>query len=290
MTRTRALAVLAVFLAACGGGASSDGQPGSPVEPPAGQQGAITITLRPASSGAPSLSGLFDDAAAPLVGAQSLPNPTDIRFVVTNPTTNFKTIQDVTIAGTQTVNIPVPAATGYVLDVVSWASCSALGFACYQAHYILKSGELTGIDVVANAQTSVSLTLQPPVATITPPVTTSEGDPATITVASPAFARNFWYMHNATSAFSGVAASNGNTPYSSGSSIVINAPTPRDGSGNPIPGLWYFQAQFFIADKFTTGSDWTSWVYFYPNPSVGDASVTCALTVPTGGIDIGVIY
>ena len=240
--------------------------------------GSILLTLHPAETSAPVAPGVATPGYNP-------PAATDIRFIVSNATTGFNSIQDIVIAGTTSVNIPVPAASGYTLDAIS----SASGF--NYTHYILKFAEVTGITIVANTNTQVAMVLQPPAGSITVPSTVSEGDPFSITFTAPRPLQMFGYMNTSTAPFEGITVGYNNPPSFNTGSLSLNALTPRDASGNPIAGKMYFQAVYYINPTFTTGgNEWQQWAWVYPDPFRGDAPVTCNLTVPTGGLGVDVTY
>ena len=240
--------------------------------------GSILLTLHPAETSALVAPGVATPGYNP-------PAATDIRFIVSNATTGFNSIQDIVIAGTTSVNIPVPAASGYTLDAIS----SASGF--NYTHYILKFAEATGITIVANTNTQVAMVLQPPAGSITVPTSVSDGDPFSITFTAPRPLQLFGYMNTSTTPFEGVTVGYNNPPTFNTGSLSLNALTPRDASGNPIAGKMYFQAVYYINPAFTTGgNEWQQWAWVYPDPFRGDAPVSCNLTVPTGGLGVDVTY
>ena len=266
------VAFLALLLA-CSGGAGTKAS----VDAPAAL-GSIVLTLHPAEPSSQAAQGVATPSYNP-------PPATDIRFIVSNASTGFNSIQDIVIAGTASVNIPVPAANGYTLDAIS----SAAGF--NYAHYILKFAEVTGINIVANTNTQVAMVLQPLSASITTPSTVSEGDPFSITFTAPRPLQLFGYMNTATAPFDGITVGYNNPPTFNSGTLSLNALTPRDASGNPIAGKMYFQAVYYINPAFTTGgNEWQQWAWVYPDPGRGDAPVTCNLTVPTGGLGVDVTY
>ena len=76
-----------------------------------------------------------------------------------------------------------------------------------------------------------------------------------------------------------------------GSTASMTALTARDTNGIAIAGNEYFQGRFFIDIGLTSGgTEWASWVCYYPNPNFGDSAISCALTVPPGGIGVDVTY
>ncbi len=261
------------LLMACSGGAGSKAS----VDAPAAL-GSIVLTLHSAEASAQVSPG----GAIP---GYNPPPATDIRFIVSNASTGFNSIQDIVIAGTSSVNIPVPAASGYTLDAIS----SASGF--NYTHYILKFAEVTGINIVANTNTQVAMVLQSPTGSITTPTTVSEGDPFSISFTAPRPLQMFGYMNTSTTPFEGITVGYNNPPTFNTGSLSLNALTPRDASGNPIAGKMYFQAVYYINPAFTTGgNEWQQWAWVYPDPFRGDAPVTCNLTVPTGGLGVDVTY
>ena len=266
------VACLALLVACSGGGGSK-----ASVDAPAAL-GSIVLTLHPAEPSSQVAQGVA-------ISSYNPPPATDIRFIVSNAATGFNSIQDIVISGTASVNIPVPAANGYTLDAIS----SAAGF--NYTHYILKFAEVTGINIVANTNTQVTMVLQPPSATITTPSTMSEGDPFSISFTAPRPLQFFGYMNTSTTPFEGITVGYNNPPTFNSGTLSLNALTPRDAAGNPIPGKMYFQAVYYINPAFTTGgNEWQQWAWVYPDPFRGDAPVTCNLTVPTGGLGVDLTY
>ncbi len=261
------------LLLACSGGAGSK----TSAEAPAAF-GSIVLNLHSAEAS-------IQEGGAGVLPTSNLPPATNIRFIVSNASTGFNSIQDIAIAGTATVNIPVPAANGYVLAAIS----SVEGF--NYVHYMLKFAEVTGINIIANTNTPVTMVLQPLSASITTPATVSEGDPFSISLTAPRPMQFFGYMNTSTTPFLGITVGYNNPPTFSSGTLTLNALTPRDANGTAIAGTMYFQAVYYINPAFTTGgNEWQQWAYVYPDPGRGDAPVTCHLTVPTGGLGVDVTY
>ena len=261
------------LLLACSGGAGSK----TSAEAPTGL-GSIVLTIHASENPAQAGNGINIPGYNP-------PPATDIRFIVNNASTGFNSIQDVVIAGTASVNIPVPAANGYTLAAIS----SSAGF--NYVHYMLKFAEVTGINIVANTNTHVAMALQPMSASITTPTSVSEGDPFSITITAPRPLQLFGYMNTSTTPFEGITVGYNNPPTFNSGTLTLNALTPRDANGTAIAGTMYFQAVYFINPAFTTGgNEWQQWAYVYPSPFQGDSPVTCHLTVPTGGLGVDVTY
>jgi len=260
-------------LIGCGGSGST-----SPAAGPA-STGNIQISMHP---GSPSLADTLE--AQPQTQTGTLPEPTTIRFVVTNPGTGFSSLEDIPVANTQTVDIPVPEANGYVLDVISSKADPAS-----QEYLMLKSAEATGINVAANTTTSVTMVLAPLSATITPPATASEGDSIQIACTTPACCESQLILFTSTAPFPGYTQTEAATGWFGTGTSSLTALTAYDGGGNAVPGNMYFQGFFYLKPALATESG-PMWIYVYPNPSYGDAQVGCPLTVPSGGISVGVTY
>lgn len=263
---------LSLFIGCSGGG-------GAKVDAPAPVAlGGITIALHAAE-------GSIHESLVVEQTVANTPPATDIRFVVSNTTTGFSSIQDVVIAGATSVNIPVPAANGYTLSAIS----SAAGF--NYTHYILKFGEVTGINIVANANTNVSLVLQPPSAKLTVPVTAGGGDSIKVTLTLPKPLQFLGYMNTSTTPFLGVTVAYNNPPMFNSGEMTMNALTARNAQGTAIEGEMYFQAIYYLAPAYCTGGDeWKQWAWISPDPYKGDANVSTHLKIPTGGLGIDVTY
>lgn len=110
-----------------GGGGGSEANSSS-----AGAMGGITVSLTPSTQ-----------ALAKQLSQSTLPAPTNIRFLVTNSTTGFSAIQDVTVPITTSVTIPVPVANGYTIEALSYvASTSSYGY-----NNLLKYDQAGGVAV-----------------------------------------------------------------------------------------------------------------------------------------------
>ncbi len=286
-------AFLTLFIG-CAGSGGGGGNTLATVTPTPIGMGNISITLMaPATSSAGAVATTAE-AVEPCSRSAAdtaayFADTTDIRFVVTNATNGFKSIQDIKIGTVTAVDIPVPIGEGYVLDVIS----SAAGFNFL--HYMLKYGQTTNISVLKNATTNVSMVLQPITATITPPSTASEGDPITVGFTAPNPLTLAGFLNTSTSPFTGsITVGYNNPPSINGNSLTVNALTARDSNGNAVSGTEYFQGVFFINPAFTaagaSGSEWTTWAFTYPNSWRGDPNVSCPLTVPSGGIGVSVTY
>lgn len=261
----------------CGGGenaaVNTAGLPGV-------EKSGITIALTPAAHN-----------AAKEVSLQTLPSPTNIRFLVSNSTTGFSAVQDVTVPMTTSLTIPVPVAIGYTLEVLSYAKMtgtnSANGY-----NNLLKYNIVDDIAVAANANTSVNITLQPIAVSITPPSTVEAGGALHVSVDIPSPLHQFNYLQVSTTPFTNTTFyayfwPSPATPYSGSGTYNINAPT------STTAGDLYFQGVYFINPKFIASTDTTSvyqWLFIYPNANNGDSQMSTPLTIPTGGITLGVNY
>jgi hypothetical protein len=266
-------AALSLVIGCSGAGSKTEA---TPIPPHA--DGGITIALHAAE-------GSIHESLVVEQTVANTPPATDIRFVVSNATSGFHTVQDVVIAGTTSVNIPVPAANGYVLTAIS----SASGFTF--THYILKVGEVTGINIVANANTAVSMVLQPLVASITVPLTAGGGDPINVSLTAPKGVGFNGFMNTSTAPFLGNNVGYNNPPMFSSGSMSMNALTARNAQGVAIEGEMYFQAIYYLSPAYSTGGDeWSKWGFVYPDPFKGDANVSTHLKIPTGGLGVDVTY
>lgn len=261
-----------LMLAACGGGGG--GSAANTTNPQVGAQGSITISLTPATK-----------SSAKQLALSTLPVPTNIRFLVRNATTGFSVLQDVAVLTTTTATIAVPVATGYTVEVISYVSG-------YQFNSLLKYNIASGIDVSANANTSVNVVLQPITPTISIPSTVVVGGPLTVTTNFPSPLMASYALQVSTSPFTGVAPDD-NIPYtisdiSSSNTHDMNAPSEASA------GNLYFRGIYQINYPFVSSSDtWANtnrWILIYPNAYNGDAPVSMPYTIPTGGISLGVTY
>jgi len=248
--------------------------------PMAKDAGAITIALKPNTQ----------DLTAKAVALLTLPTPTNIRLLVSHATTGFSAVQDVTVPMTSSVTIPVPVANGYTLEIISYAKTAGTNsFDGY--NNLLKYNIANDINVTANTNTSVDMTLLPLSVSIGTPNTVEAGGALHITGNIPSPLQNFNYLQISTSPFTNRSFNSyfwpSTTPYSGSPIYDINAPTASS------PGTLYFQGIYFMNSRFLTSSDTYSiyrWLFIYPNHANGDAQVSTPFTIPTGGITLGVNY
>ena len=139
-------------------GSCSQSQAPAPVAVDPATSGVITFTLKPA----PVAQGL---------NGQALPTPTNVRVLVSNPTTGFKVIKDVAIGtSSTTVEARVPAREGYVVEALSYLAKSQ-----YESEY-LKLSSVNNINVTVGQTSTVNLTLQPLQITLGLPAEVIAGD------------------------------------------------------------------------------------------------------------------
>lgn len=267
MTRWFAGVMLVLALAGCGGGGGDvAATPGNSTIVTAADKGNIVISLTP---GEATTAGV--DAVK-----SALPAPTHVRVVVRNPTTNFKAIQDVATAGASSVVIPVPVGTGYLIDGLSYVTDGS-------SKRMLKHAQAADISVSKDANTPVSITLQPITVTITPSNGIVAGDAYTVTVTRAFPLKSFSYLAVGTSAYA-ARTDITNLAYSSGN-FSLNAPTAA------TAGNLYFQGVFYIDDALTsTANEWPAWKLHYPDPVYGDPQIFAPFTLPEGGISVGITY
>lgn len=279
MKKLLAMLTCVLLLAACGGGGGSGGGNQSQVVPintkVSKELGAITISLQQNPIG----------SSAKMVGLQTLPTPTNIRFLITNAATGFLATQDVEVLNTTSVTIPVPVASGYTVEAVSYLLGSRF-------NNLLKYNMTNNIDVSPNANTSVNITLQPIViSSITTPSSIVAGDAFAVSFNIPSLFESS-IVQFSTSQFTALPLPIGtNWPYtgilkySSDGYFNFNAPTAT------VPGTLYFQCLATINSKFKTTTDGNgSWIFIYPNINNGDEQISIPLTIPNGGISLGVVY
>lgn len=277
MRRSVVNVMMGVFVAAvlglsgCGGGSAGNaGTQGEPNNVPVSKElGSISISLAQSPT----------NSTAKTVALSTLPTPTHIRIVIRNSATGFKAVKDVAVPMTTAVSIPVPVATGYTVDGLSYIK---------ESYYkrLLKHSQVSGIDVGKDVDTPANLTLLPIPVTITPPSTVVAGAPFTIAITRSPVLKSFSYLQMSNTPITTVLPQSSN--YSSGN-FTVNSQTAT------VAGNIYFQVQFFIDDAFvdtTEGSagSFPTWTFHYPNPTYGDDPISMPFTVPTGGISLGVVY
>lgn len=267
MARWFAGVMLVLALAGCGGGGSDvTATSGNSTIATATDKGNIVISLTPG------------EAATAGVDAvkTALPTPTHVRVVVRNPTTNFKAIQDVATAGASSVVIPVPVGTGYLIDGLSYVTDGS-----YKR--MLKHAQAADISVSKDANTPVSITLQPITVSITPSNGIVAGDAYTVAVTRALPLKDFAYLVVSTATY--VTRANTLNQATSGSNFSLNAPAAA------TAGNLYFQGVFYINDDLTNSStEWLEWRFNYPDPVYGDPQISAPFTLPEGGISVGITY
>ncbi|WP_158679831.1 hypothetical protein [Deinococcus sp. NW-56] len=253
----------ALLLASCN---QAQTQPPVTVDP--ATSGVITFTLKPA-------------AAPQGLSGQALPTPTNVRVLVSNPTTGFKVIKDVAVGtGSATVEARVPARDGYKVEAFSYLIKSQ-----YDKR-VLKDGLAGNITVAAGQTTQINMTLQPIVMSIKIPTTVTAGEKFTATYDQPRSLHPQVYFRLSAKPFikdEVVDMSLSGGSYKS--SFEMNAPASETNA------TMYIQAMRWIDERFVQpGESYTNFLYYAPSVDNGDAPVTATLTVPEGGIGIGIGY
>lgn len=153
----------------------------------------------------------------------ALPDPTNIRVAVTNPTTGFRSVQDAVVGTTQVINFPVPATTGYVVEAISYKPGR-------YDNLMLKYGKKVDISVESGKIAEVNLTLQRPNVSVTIPSSVTTGSKFQIQIANvPEYFRS-GNMRAIVSNQPTSSASLGEQFYSRDGKIDLNAPN-EVGSG-----------------------------------------------------------
>jgi len=126
-------------------------------------EGIVSITIAPPEMAPQSIEPKLIPATAEKV-----------RIRVWHPVTGFNQVITVPLLnGPQTVNIPVPAGTGYYVDAVAYLMNSM--------PLALTGGRTTGVAVVENDVTTANLTLRPWTVEVTGPATVGPDEEYTLT-------------------------------------------------------------------------------------------------------------
>lgn len=206
---------------------------------------------------------------------------TNVRVRVSNQSTGFNVVRDVAVNATGSVNIQVPATSGYLVEAISYRSGTTL------AYY--KEGAKSNITAVANATTRVDLQLVRPNFKVVIPSSVVSGQPFKLTVSGvPAGFRLCQIA--ATNMPRTLNQYNINSPSISGGNgeITINAPEANSN------GKMYVYVVCFR--DLSSSSPWNipntiSFVdAFLPDIDVGEAQLTANLTASPTIIDIGIGY
>lgn len=219
-----------------------------------------------------------NSTASNVIQALSLPEPTKVRVVIRHTEAGFKAIKDITVPATEVINIPVPAREGYTVDGLSYEETGYNN----REKILLKHGQLTGVNVIADETTNISLTLEHLTTTITPPTEVTGGDQYTASITRDFPFRSYAYLDSYLEPYTD---ENVTTDNGSSSGFTLNAPSVD------ADGYLYFQTKLYIDDALL-GSDesFPYWYYVYPNITQGEDQVSCPIYLPEGGIGIGITY
>jgi hypothetical protein len=308
---------LFVFALGCGGGGqgtSSGGGPTGGVEPavPEGY-GLIVVNIHQAQTAAP-----VEGPRALAVPAGGLPTADSVRIAArlvqtitvdivddngtpTGETTQITTevyrkIVDVSLPAASPVPIPVPAADGYMVEVVSSVS-QVIGTETVQV--LLKHGKTDPIiNVIAGGSTPISITALPLTnnLTITPPATVIAGSQYTIPVVIDGIPLRAPFMFQQFVDSVGNTAPTGFFVFDSSPKVpVFTAQTLTDSA--PGGGNWdlYIQGLFYIGPTWQSQAElnnnnwYKKFVFYYPNPLTGweDPDLIIQL-VPLGTVNIDI--
>jgi hypothetical protein len=313
-----------LFVLGCGGGGqtTSGTTPGGEVDPalPAGY-GLIKLTIHQENTGAP-VEGLRTRApagglpaadnvriAARLVSTQTVPilddngNPTGETAVVTSEF--YRKIVDVSLPATTAVSIAVPAADGYVVEVLS--SVSGTDGSGNPVHILLKHGKTTApLSVTAGVDTPAAIVATPITAGltfalpilpdgVTPGVVAGSKYSVPVTITGVPLRGSFYLQQFVD-----------NQANSAPAGLFVNESSPKNATftaqsltTRPSPALdhWnlYFQGLFFIdptwqSDAEKSNTNWyKKFVFYYPNRNTGwvDPFLTTPL-YPLGTVNITV--
>lgn len=215
-------------------------------------------------------------------GMQSaaLPDPTNIRIAVTNPTTGFRAVQDAAVGSTQAVNIPVPATAGYVVEAISYKPGQ------YANRYLmLKYGKKTEITVEPGKISQVSLELQRPNVTVSMPQSVTTGEAFKIQVGNIPEYFEAGRMRANISNQPTSSSTNGPDFYSSEGIVAVNAPT-EVGSGR-----MYVQVFAYVSSsRFCINCGSELFRFDTHDSNLGDTPLSAELKLPGSGIGVTIYY
>lgn len=267
--------VMMLLLAACGGGGGGSSTVAEPEVPTL--TGTITLNIT--------------DSTAKTLAAVS-PDPQFVRIAVTNPSlriagATYKAIRDVALGSTEPVQFLLPAAAGYTVEVLYYATDTANNLKVMQ-----KYGKSDPFEVVANVGATVGITVAPITVGLTPVLPGTQdfvyagipagqaGDTYAMTATIPAVSplQNAWSYFVQTTPFT-TAKHRG---------IALTAHNSLLAPNSFTNGRLYYQGEFYAkASLLNTGEEATSWTFNYPNPPIdaaGDPSIT--LTVRGANVDL----
>jgi hypothetical protein len=192
----------------------------------------------------------------------------------------YKKIQDFVVPGSISP-IPVPAANGYQVDIISYRTSSLSG-----SHKSMLKYGTTGptVNVVSGSTSSVSLSVSPIDAGLTVPTTIPSGSAYTVSVNAGPPLRNEKNLRVTSSVISDL--------FSYGTSTAVTSfdrTAPALNITDPAQNM-YFQGLFFLNDDLLDPAteSWQDWRYYEPNPAeFSDPQLTATVT-PPGGITINV--
>ena len=314
------ITVLFMFFAlGCGGGGSTTSSAVSP--------GDTTGTALPSGYGLIKLTINQESARAPVDGSPlalapagtTLPAPDSVRVAARlvqtvevpvvddngTPTGEFtqviaevyRKIVDVSLPAA-TVEIAVPAADGYVVEVLS-SVLRPLG--TDNVHFMLKHGKTTTpVNVTAGATTSgIAITANPIAAglTITPPDNVVAGSKYTIPVifGDIPLSRTFYFQqyvdttsNTAPAGFFADATTSPKVP-SFTAQEMTTSPTGQVFWDLYFQGLFHIDASWQSQAELSNPGWYKKFVFYYPNPSAGwDDDPLVTKLYPLGTIDISV--
>ncbi len=281
------ITVLVLYgLYGCGGGSSDITETQQPVVQPSGSNGSVVVNIT-------------DSDMTDAIKAAAVPTATNVRLVITNNSirmsdTNaaFKMIVDGAFpSGGKVTGLQFPVATGYVFELISYVPVGTPP----TVNRMVKYAKASNVSISSTATTTVTLSLQPIVATFALPASVYSGATMNVTatfVSQPTPLSQAWNLFlQDTTPFSQVMHSTA----TSSSVHSIRAPYVS------TPGLvLYAQGEFYINNYFlnTTGAlnildstdttktfvpplseNYHNWTFNYPDPGVPDPSVSTTLTL-----------
>ncbi|WP_407573056.1 hypothetical protein [Deinococcus altitudinis] len=270
MKKLLSLALLTAVLASCSSQSSIPAPAAS--TPVATANGTIQLSFYPATTPGLKAQDIYAD------------NTSNVRVRISNSATGFNAVKDVAVSGstTSTINVAVPAVDGYTVEAISYQKTNS---------QFLKYSQSTGVNVPADATTTVNLTLQRPSIQLKLPASVVGGSPFQLDVSGvPAYlaSSGFFYVQLSDHLLtSNIQNSQSTALYGSNGSFQLNAPTTS------TDGNMYVYTIFVVdvTKNWSVNGDSISYLqYNAPNVDFNEVPVGTALIAPKGNIGVGVGY